>query len=84
MREHPRDNFTGLCSVSPAMKCNLMEVKTPRGRGKARPKLESLCACYRCSFMRKYLNMTLECKLGFAAELAKAYKFCMKSNAFLL
>lgn len=29
MREHPRDSFTSLCSLNPALKCNLVEVKTP-------------------------------------------------------
>lgn len=29
MREHPRDNFTRLCSVNHAVKCNLVEIKAP-------------------------------------------------------
>lgn len=29
MRKYPRENFTSLCSVNPAMKCNLVEVKIP-------------------------------------------------------
>lgn len=82
MREHPRDSFTSLCSVNCAMKCNLVEVKTPerhrQGMSQS-PKSLSLLQLH-----AKILKNYSRCKLWFVAELAKAYVFCLKLNAFLL